>query len=237
MPTVRKIHLTNADGRDATVQFTTSKPEKPPSKGLPGQDVQFRRYLATTESGLHEALQAREGQDYAQALIQGDPEVDLELVGRGLGETHVVQLSARGEVLYAAPEVVEIILGPDGTERERRAPVDTPSNVNDELPLRWTGRLLSKSQAVRKFVFHRSLQLRHTDGLSYDYLFNMAQVLDEADSLVLLGAGPKGRDPLILAVNGRPSRGFLEGRVDGQRYKLLLHLSDMELKIPTEAGP
>jgi hypothetical protein len=236
MPTVRKIHLTNADGRDATVQFTTSKPGRSPRKGLPGQDVGFRRYLAATDPGMHEALQAREGQDYAQALIDGDPEVDLELVGRTLGETHVVQLSSRGEVLYAAPEVVELILGPDGSERERRAPVDTPANVNDELPLLWTGRMLPKSEAVRRFVFHRSLQLRHTDGLSYDYLFSMAKTLDEAHSLVLLGAGPKGRDPLILSVNGRPSRGFLEGRLEGQRYMLLLHLSDMEMKRP-EVSP
>jgi len=36
-------------------------------------------------------------------------------------------------------------------------------------------------------------------------------------------------------MNGSPYRGFLEGRVDGERYILLLHLSNMELKMPATA--
>ena len=47
----------------------------------------------------------------------------------------------------------------------------------------------------------------------------------------------KGRDPLVFYTNGSPFRAFLEGRVDGERYQLLLHLSNMELKRPREAAP
>lgn len=234
--TLRNIHLTNADGRDATVQFSAIKAPKPPRKGLPGRTVTFHRYLATTEAGTHQALAAKLGEDYADALIQGDPEVDLERVGRGIGETHVVQLSARGEVLYAAPEIIEIIQGPDGSERERRAPTDTPANVNDELPVRWTGRKMPKQDVIRRFVFNRSLQLRHIDGLSYDYLYGMAKLLHEDDAVMRMGAGPKGRQPLILTVNGSPCHAFLEGRIDGDKYMLLMHLSNMELKLPEVQG-
>lgn len=230
--TLRNIHLTNADGRDATVQFQSIKAPSPPKKGVPGKQVRFRRYLATTDAGTHAALSAKLGDDYADALVQGDPEVDLEKVGRAIGETHVVQLSARGEVLYAAPEIIEIIQGPDGQERERRAPTDTPANVNDELPVRWTGRMMPKQDVIRRFVFGRTLQLRHIDGLSYDYLYAMAKMLAEDDAVMRMGAGPKGRQPLILTVNGSPCHGFLEGRIDGERYQLLLHLSNMELKRP-----
>jgi hypothetical protein len=35
-----------------------------------------------------------------------------------------------------------------------------------------------------------------------------------------------------MQVNGTPYRGFLEGRIDGENYILLLHLSNMELKLP-----
>jgi hypothetical protein len=235
MPQLRKLHLSNADGRDATVLFAPLKTDKPPRKGLPGGvDVKFRRYLAAGEKGLHSALQAKLGDDYGQALVDGDPEIDFEKVGREIGSTNVVQLSSSGEVLYAAPQVVEVLLGPDGEEKERRPPLDTPANVNDELPIRWTGREMPRGKVVSRFLLSRSMQVQHVDGLSYDYLFAMAKQLHDADAMVLVGAGPKGRDPLVFQVNGSPYRGFLEGRVDGERYLLLLHLSNMELKRPAE---
>ena len=34
----------------------------------------------------------------------------------------------------------------------------------------------------------------------------------------------------MLDRNGTPYRGFLEGRVDGDKYLLLLHLTNLELK-------
>lgn len=229
---MRKMHLTNAAGRDATVDFAGLRPERTYSLGLPGHEVEFRRYLATTETGLHEELQERFGEDYGDALVDGDPEVDVEQVGREVGETMQVYLSHDGEVLHAPPEVVEVIVGPDGEEKERREPKDEEQNVNEELPIRWTGKRMPRSELVRRFAVSRSLQIRHYDGLTYDYLHGMAKELDEADEIVVVGAGPKGKDPLIFQRNGMPYRGFLEGRVDGEKYKLLLHLSNMELKRP-----
>jgi hypothetical protein len=60
----------------------------------------------------------------------------------------------------------------------------------------------------------------------------MAKELAEADSLMLLGAGKSGKDPLMFRRGSTPYRGFLEGRIDGEKYVLLLHLSKMELKTP-----
>ncbi len=59
-----------------------------------------------------------------------------------------------------------------------------------------------------RFVFTRNYRVRHIDGLTFDFLFAMAKGL--ADSLVLLGAGAQGKEPLILERNGLPYRGFLE---------------------------
>ena len=89
---------------------------------------------------------------------------------------------------------------------------------------------LKRKEAVRKFVFTRTLQLWHSDGLSFEFLFNIAKDLDDNDEMMLVGAGPKGRDPLIFQNNGLPWRGFLEGRIQGDSYALLLRLSNLELK-------
>ncbi|MGB1276877.1 MAG: hypothetical protein ACPG77_14120, partial [Nannocystaceae bacterium] len=160
------------------------------------------------------------------------PEIDIESVGRTLGDTQTVFLSNKGAVLHASPKVVEVLFGTDGKEQGRKDPEDVPGNCNDDQPVRWTGRKLTKGDAITKFAFRRTVQIKHVDGLSHDFLFAMAKELHEENKLVLIGAGAKGKAPLIFQDNGKPYRGFLEGRIDGERYKLLLHLSDMELKVP-----
>jgi hypothetical protein len=47
-----------------------------------------------------------------------------------------------------------------------------------------------------------------------------------------LGGGDGGKGPLVLQSNGSPYRGFFVGRVEGDTYVLLMHLSSMELKKP-----
>ena len=62
----------------------------------------------------------------------------------------------------------------------------------------------------------------------------MAKTLAAEKKLLLVGTGPKGQQPLIFTTNGAPYRGFLEGRVSpgGDGYRLILHLSNLELKAP-----
>lgn len=229
---MRKLHLMNPDDRDATVMFASLRPRPAPGLGLPDREVSTRRYLAATEEGLHSALQVSHGEAYAEALIAGDPEVDIEQVGRRLGTTDKVYLASDGGVLFAPPEMVEVVLGADGEEKARRAPEDVPANVNETDPLRWSKLRLKRADAVRRFAFGRTLQIRHADGLTYDYLFAMAKELDEADEMVFVGAGPRGRDALVFQSNGTPYRAFLEGRIQGDSYMLLMHLSNLELKRP-----
>ena len=57
----------------------------------------------------------------------------------------------------------------------------------------------------------------------------MAEELHKRDSLVLVGAGHRGKDPIIVERNGHPFRGFLEGRTQNGKYLLVLHLSSLEL--------
>lgn len=104
-------------------------------------------------------------------------------------------------------------------------------------PLKWSGVLVPKREAVRKFVLVQKMQLAHINGLTYDFLYGMAKELEEKDSFLLLGAGPKSNQPLVLRRGASSFRGFLEGRTKGDTYRLILHLSNLELKVPEEQAP
>ena len=41
---------------------------------------------------------------------------------------------------------------------------------------------------------------------------------------------PKGAGPIVLSNGGTSYRGFLEDRIDGDKYCLILHLTNRELK-------
>ncbi|HEY0139128.1 MAG TPA: hypothetical protein VGB85_33805 [Nannocystis sp.] len=227
---MRKINLMNEAARNAQVVIESVRKQDGPTQGLPGKKLAFKRYVATTENGLHSKLAQNHGDALAKALIEGDPEIDKEVVGRDVGDTQTVFLSGTGEVLHASPSLVEVIFGADGKERERKPAESVPANTNEESPVRWTKMRLKRSEVVTKFAFCRTIQIKHVDGLSFDFLHAMAKELADKDEVARLGAGPKGRDPLIFQENGARYQAFLEGRVDGPRYKLLLHLSNLELR-------
>jgi|688.fasta_scaffold22506_5 hypothetical protein len=228
-----KIHLTNSANRDATIiGITLPKREKTlPAKD--GQLLNFKRYVAAGERHLHEDLVEKFGStDYGKHLIATDPEIDIEIVGRFITDTSTVLLDVKKKPIYCAPELLEITYSADGKEVERKPPVDIASNINDLTPIKWSNRLIPKSEFVRKYSVKRTIQLHHVDGLTFDYLFAMAKELSDKSSVVLLSAGADGKSPLIFSTNSSPYRAFLEGRVKDQTFLLLLHLSNMELKRP-----
>ncbi len=130
----------------------------------------------------------------------------------------------------------EIVRNADGSLRERRPRDVAPQNVSSDAPLSWSGVFIKKSEVVRKFVFANKLQLMHINGLTYDFLYGMAKELEEKNSMMLRGAGLKNNQQnnqaLILRRGSVPYRGFLEGRTQSDRYVLLLHLSNLEMKAP-----
>ena len=230
---LKKFHMNNPDGLNTVVRYSSLRPTSPtPQLGYNGKPTTFRKFLSTTVAGTHESLQLKHGDEYAQELIDGDPEVDMESVGQFIKDTQRIFLSGDGEIMHYPPEVLEVLLNPKGEVEEERAPVDVPANVNDVDPITWTKKRMKKLQVVTMFSFRRSLQIHHIDGLSYEFLYKIAKDLHDNDEMVLIGAGPRGRDPLIFQTNGTPYRGFLEGRVRGKEYQLLLHLSNLQLKLP-----
>ncbi len=230
-----EINITNSKDRDATVNAeTVSSPLQVRWIDANDRQATNRKILKGTLDRDLGALESRYGglAQVGQALIDDDPEVDLENYGTFLEESSRVYISPKGEVVHRVVHW-EIIREPDGTEKERRPRQMTEPNTNStEAPLKWTGKLLPRSEVYNRFVFSHKLQIIHHNGLTYDFLFGMAQELAEKDSLLLMAAGSKGNQPLIFRRGGTPYRGFLEGRIDGEKYALILHLSNMELKKP-----
>ncbi len=238
-----QIHLANQRGRDAVVTTETV------AGGMvvrwldeEGREAEPVRLVRGTLDRDLDALVGRAGglEQVAAALIAGDPEVDLESYGARLGPTSRVYVDPDRQMVTKVDEW-EVVRNPDGSERERRPRKVLGANTNSEVALRWTGKTMKKAEVVRRYVLAAKLQITHTNGLTYDFLYEMARDLAEKDSLLLVGAGPRGNQPLVFQRGGTPFRGFLEGRVQGDKYLLRLHLANLELKRPaataTGGGP
>jgi hypothetical protein len=232
-----QINICNSAGRDAMVTAVTVgaalKVRWCDDKGRQANSVRLLKAPIHKDVG---ALQAQFGElgQVSEALLEQDPEIDLEQTGRFLRETQRVYVGPDGQVVHRA-EFWDVIRNPDGSERERRPRRILDANIAGELPLRWTGKFIPKEEACRKFVFSGKVQLQHINGLTYDFLFAMAKELEDKKSLMFLGAGPKANQPLVLRRGSSPYRGFLEGRTSGEKYLLVLHLSNLELKAPDAA--
>lgn len=233
---MRGIHIANEKRRDAEVAFE-SQTERSNIRTVlrNGKEKQNVRVLKSTVEMDEEALAKQFGSwdEVAQALIDADPELDTEIIGKKLSRTRRLWVDGNDNIAYRV-NLFRTIFNPDGSERERQDINKLPGNVNKEFPLKWTGRMFPRKDIIRRFVFTRSYQLRHINGATFDFLYAMAEELDKQDALVMLGGGQKGNEPILLSRGGQPYRGFLEGRIKEDRYMLILHLTDIELKTPED---
>lgn len=228
---MRKINISNESKRDAEVAFgTTFHRSTPIFKTADGEQTHNERRLKVTMDTDTDALIAKYPDDLAEALVNGDPEVDMEKVGLLLKSLKKVYLTPAKKVAYGVT-LTEHIHAVDGTEKGTRPVVSAPANIAiDGMPIRWTGKMVPKKLAMRKFIFKKSYQIQHVNGLTYDFLFDMAKKLSDAKAMMLVGGGAKGVGPIVMSNGGTPYRAFLEGRVDGNKYALILRLTNLELK-------
>lgn len=226
------INISNPKGRDAVVAFEGLSPKRDvryvDEKGKP---VTTRKLLKTDVlHDLQELMKKKKLEKMADALIKDDPEIDIEQFGMFLTDTSRVYVTKAGIVHLV--EEFEVITNPDGTPRDRRPRVKAPQNINSEFPIRWTGKYIKKEEAISRFVFTNKKQLVHVNGLTFDFLYDMAKELDKKKSLLLIRGGEKGNEPIVMNRGGKAYNAFLEGRVKKDAYCLVMHLSNMELKKP-----
>jgi hypothetical protein len=228
---MRKINLSNDLKRDAEVAYGNNMHRsKTIYKTTDGSVINNERSIKMTLETSTESLLHNYNDTLADALVNGDPEIDMEKFGMKMSELKKVYLTPQSKVAYGVTLNEHVYL-PDGTEKEVRPESSTNSNISlDGVPIKWTGKLIPKSKAMRMFMFKKSYQVQHINGLTYDFLFDMAKKLSESKSMMLMGGGAKGNEPLVMSNGGTPYRAFLEGRVDGNSYALILRLTNLELK-------
>lgn len=230
------IHIEYA-GKEARVGFNalpdTSGKSKLTQRTSTGEISRFRVFNGTTP-GLNAASLS------ANDLIEEDPELDLTRAGS--------RLEAETTAAYFDPteadprpigdfEEIDLILDPSGAEKERRPHLNRKSNLDTIHPIKIAKRM-PLAEALTSFVFRACHQLVHQDGLTMDFLYDLAKDLHDKQEMALLGAGAKGNQPLVLREKGSPYRAFLYGEVaqDSREYKLVVILSDQELKLPVDAN-
>jgi hypothetical protein len=229
-----EISLCDSRGRDAAVMAESVRiPVRIRYVDDSGRQASTARLLKGTIDRDYAALLEQLGSpdQVADALTAGDPELDLEATGAFIRDSARVFVNSARQVVHTVAQF-EIVRNPDGTEKLRRPKKPSTPNVTPDHPLIWSGKLFPKAEVYNRFAMVSKLQIAHVNGLTYDFLFNIARDLEQKASLLLMGAGPKANQPLILRRGAVPYRGFLEGRTRGDAYLLLLHLSNIELKAP-----
>jgi hypothetical protein len=174
----------------------------------------------------------------AKDIINDDPELDLPQAGQRL---EVELTAAYFDPAEAKPRPIgdfretDVIYDVTGQEKERRPHLVRTPNLDTLHPIK-VGKRFPVADALTQFVFRNSFQLVHQDGLTLDFLYQLAKDLHDKKEMAFLGAGPKGNQPLVLRDRGNPFRAFLYGEIgSGQQadqYKLIVLLSDQELKKP-----
>jgi len=229
---MRTLKITNDKGRDAEVHFV-NHPIKAPFAYVDqaGQAIKNRKYIkSTSKQDLSKLLEEFGSlEEVAESIIEGDPELDMEVSGQFLENVSRVYVNDQEKIVFRIKKT-EKVYNPKGELMEQRDLVQKRSNINTEIPIKWTGKLIPKEKFYRKFVSIHTYRITHDTGLKYDFLFDMASKLADKKAMMLLAGGETGDQPLIMQDGGKPYRAFLEGRIKGDHYLLLMHLSNMELK-------
>src|SRR5687767_1131589 len=134
------INLCNSKGRDSVVNTETVRtPLRVRWLDEQGRSTRLARVIKSTLERDTDALVRKAGslEKVVEALVAGDPEIDLECFGRTLAETSRVYVGAGGEIMHRVLEI-EIVRNPDGTEKERRPRKPTEQNTATETPLKWS---------------------------------------------------------------------------------------------------
>lgn len=230
---IRYIKIANSKKRDAEVTFTSLNAKAEIKLVLPnGNEVENIKVLKSTVQTEEEHLiKGKNSDKLADLLVSSDEDIDMEMCGRFIEEAQRIYVNEQNKPVFKISKT-EKIYSPTAELKEERKPKYLERNIADDFPLKWTGKYMPIKECYTKFVLEKKYQIKHINGLTYDFLYEMAKDLSDKESLMMLGAGPSGKEPLVLNDGGRPYRAFLEGRIKGDKYCLILHLSDQELKTP-----
>ena len=232
---IRYIKIEDENKRDAEITFKSvtqknrvylalENGKKPINKKVVKSSKDF-----TLENLIGKTEPSQEDYDsFSEKLISEDKEIDFELFGKFIDKTDRIYTDKNLNPVYNV-ELTEKVFDTNGNLKEERVPNYLYSNISGESVLKWTGKYIPKNKLYNKVVLSSKYQIKHINGLTFDFLYNISKTLQDKNSFMILGGG-KGNEPLIFNDGGKPYRGFLEGKVNDTSYCLILHLSNQEYK-------
>jgi len=232
---VRYIKIEDENKRDAEITFKSiaeknsvylaiENGEKPINKKVIKSSKEF-----TLENLIGKVEPSEEDfNNFSDKLLNEDSEVDFELFGKFIDNTDRIYVDKKLNPVYSI-NLTEKVFDTEGNLKEERKPVYLNSNISGENTLRWTGKYIPKNKLYNKIVLSTKYQIKHINGLTFDFLYKISKKLQEKNSFMVLGGG-KGNEPLVFNDGGKPYRGFLEGKIQDDSYCLILHLSNQEFK-------
>ncbi len=232
---MKTINISDSKKRNSKVVLTPRKADADLAYITAEADpVRSMRVVKNTlDTDLATLTKEASPEELSQQLVDGDPEIDFEIFGKRIHKTNRIYLGAEHEPVHGVV-IQEEVFTADGELKETRAEKVVEANVNTDIPVHWSGKLLPKQKSYNKFAFGAGYQITHVDGLTYDFLYSMAKELEEEDAFMLMTAGPNRDEPLVLSRNATQYRGLLEGRTEGESYLLIMHLSNLEMKSISE---
>jgi len=197
-----------------------------------GDKTKYQRFLIFDLEKRPELL--LQDKKFFENIRDSDVDVNIEFTGRFIKKTRRITVGNDYTPVYnyMMYDVLEL---PDGSLKER-VHQQTQGNIMQEIPVRISQELYDPKELMMSYIFRQNLCIRHTNGLSFKFLYDLAKKLADLNKFARVDTfnlKTKKREPLILYDGGRKfPRAFLEGRIKGKGYCLILHLSDQELKIP-----
>ena len=232
---IRYIKIADENKRDAEITFKSvtqknlvylalKNGKKPINKKVikSSKDFTLENLIGKTKPSQEEY------NDFSEKLISEDKEIDLELFGKFIDKTDRIYTNKNLNPVYNV-ELTEKVFDTEGNLKEESVPSYLYSNISGESVLKWTGKYIPRNKLYNKVVLSSKYQIKHINGLTFDFLFKISKTLQDKNSFMILGGG-KGNEPLVFNDGGKPYRGFLEGKVKDNSYCLILHLSNQEYK-------
>ncbi|MFX1325770.1 MAG: hypothetical protein ACFE8N_12525 [Promethearchaeota archaeon] len=200
-----------------------------------GEKASHRR-LIKFDSELRDETLLQEN-DLAQKLMDSDLDIDIELAGKFVRRTSRITVTNTLEPVYNYA-MYDLLTLPNG-ELQERPHMQNMGNINTLIPVRITDELADPQDLLFEYTFRKSYYIVHHDGVTYKFLYEIAERLHKAQKFARVDTynpETKKRESLILTDGGRKfPRAYLSGAVKGEQYRLVLYLSDQELKAGVNA--
>ena len=176
---IRYIKIEDENKRDAEITFKSvtqkntvylalENGKKPINKKVIKSSKDF-----TLENLIGKTEPFQEDYDsFSEKLISEDKEIDFELFGKFIDKTDRIYTDKNLNPVYNV-ELTEKVFDTDGNLKEERVPNYLYSNISGESILKWTGKYIPKNKLYNKVVLSSKYQIKHINGLTFDFLFNI----------------------------------------------------------------